>query len=173
MRFWKKPGRDKPDLFLGNITVASTKGFAKWISDEHSVEDRIDDDWISQAVLELVALPSLSQRQSYDDGDLAIDITVADYNRGALILLNLYALAFPLGWRPEIVMTARVYSIDTNETRVICTVKRKYRWRGWFRRLLDVGRYLHTGGSLDLEEMRNFVHEACIDLLLKVQAGMG
>jgi hypothetical protein len=98
-----------------------------------------------------------------------MDITVADYDRGAFLPFEASSFIVPIAWRPEIVMTARVYSLETDERAVICSVRQKYAWNRWLRKIVNIRTYIGDGFRLRQDEMEVLVQQVCVNLLVKVR----
>ncbi|MDA4846502.1 hypothetical protein [Hoeflea poritis] len=145
-----------------------------WTPDDNYVKELIQ-----QSLLEILALPSLSQRDP-DDGDgLAIDLTVSDYELGSFTYVGASHYVVPLVWRPEIIMTARVYEAAADKTICAHTVRYRPSWKQWIRMNLSIRELIKTRGkpnprdrSLDVESerIRRFVLQSCVNLLTKVQS---
>lgn len=169
MQFWRPKPKRSPSLYLGNIDVTSASGLKKLVSDSPQLFDSVDDKLVERVLLDLVSLPSLATRSLSDGTDLALDITVADYDRGAFMLYD----AVPVAWRPEIVMTARVYSAQANKTLFVCAVKQKYPWKSWFRKIANWRTYVNAGWRLNADEMEYLTRLTCVRLLAKVHKELG
>ncbi|WP_136656295.1 hypothetical protein [Nitratireductor sp. XY-223] len=133
---------------------------------------------IEHSLLEILSLPNLSQRGSANADDLAIDITVSDYDLGCFQLLYAHQFSVPLVWRPEVIMTARVYAPGSNNTICAHTVRYKPGWIKWIRMNLNLRKHLKELGkynprdaksAVGTDDLKYFVRQSCVDLLIKVQ----
>ena len=176
--FWKWKKETRRKLFLGSVTVASSPSLKKGISSSWTPDDNDVKELIQQSLLEILALPPLSQRDPDNGDDLAIDLTVSDYELGSFTYLGAGHYVVPLVWRPEIIMTARVYEPANDKTICAHTVRYRPSWKQWIRMNLSIRELIKTRGKLnprdrspdvDAERIKRFVLQSCVNLLTKVQ----
>lgn len=167
MRLWKRLFGPRRSLFLGNITVSSAFSLKKGVTQLY--RSPVDPGLLEQTLRDVMALPSVFDRESNDKNDLAIDITVSDYDMGEATLFSLFGFTIPLAWRPEIAMTARVYEIDSNVTIYAHTVKQKLEWKIWLRKVRNLKAAMGVEAHMKPDDVRYLVRRTCVTLLKRVQ----
>ncbi len=157
-------------LYLGSITVASSFSFKKGVAALN--HKPIDPDLIERTLRDVMALPPASDRDPAASSDLAIDITVSDYDMGALMLFSYFGPPIPIAWRPEVTMTARVYEIDSDKTIFAHTVKQKLEWRMWLRKIRNPKALIGIDALMKPEDVGYLVRKTCVKLLKRVRKGI-
>ena len=129
------------------------------------------EDAIKDALVETLPLPRIEQREGGNESDLAIDLTVSDYDQGAFEIVKVTDSipSVPLGWRPEITITVRVYKIDGSETVYAGTVKQKYPLGKWFRKVASVSSLVGLDTGSCQEAAGYIASKACLRLLTDVR----
>ena len=116
-----------------------------------------------------MALPTVSSWDPGGNVDLAIDITVSDYDMGEFMLLPWVPATIPVAWRPEISMTARVYVIDSDKTVFAHTVNQKLAWKVWLRRTCNPMAFFCFRSQLNPDDVRHLARKTCKKLLKRAQ----
>ncbi len=169
MRFWKRLFGIRRSLYLGNITVTSSFSLKKGISKLNPPKFPVDPGLIEQTLREVMALSPVSSRAPANKSDLAIDITVSDFDMGEFMLFSALGFTIPFAWRPDIAMTAHVYQIDSGTTIFAHTVKQKLEWKVWLRKIRSPQALLRIKAFMDPDDVRYLVRKASLTLLKRVQ----
>jgi len=120
---------------------------------------------IRDIVNEIVTLPSITTRNSPRDDDLAMDMMVVEANQGRALFGHINNLPLLFLKRPEIIITARLYNIDTNQDVSVHKIHRKLSWFSFFANFANPVTLLFTGSSMNKNGIQAFVGKAVIELL--------
>ncbi len=169
MGFWRRLFGIRQPLYLGSITVASSFSLKKGLAKLAPVHNPVDPGVIEQTLRDIMALPPASSRMEPGSNDMAIDITVSDFDVGEFMFVPWIPVSVPLAWRPQISMTARVYRIDSGQDVYAHTVHQKLQWKIWLRRLRNPMAFFRMESYAKAEDLEYLVRRTCIKLLRRVQ----
>lgn len=131
-KFWRPaPAR----LFLGSVTDASgnlvrhLEGLMgnPAVAVNQSLLDEITD---------LIALPAVSTVDAPLVTDYAVDVAVQSYRSGSASSVSLGPVGLPLYWRPRVRLAARLYGLQSRQTKAVVQVTQYMPWSAYFGRLL-------------------------------------
>ncbi|MCB1386055.1 MAG: hypothetical protein KDJ80_08965 [Nitratireductor sp.] len=123
---------------------------------------------VEETLRQLLDLPHRLSREPKVATDLALDVTVPEYNFGDALVFDAGVFVFPLAWRPSITVTGRLYKIDSGETIEAVTVKHTLNWLRWVGKILSVPRLLRIRASTSNADMARLTTEAVVKLLSKI-----
>lgn len=170
--------RQKPRVYLGTLAVVPRSDLKRHLEfpgfhSAYGLLDRDDVDTdLREALRDLFALPPAAGRDPKLDSDLALDVFIPKYQRGAFLPLAVGSAIIPLCWRPKVTITARLYCIETGKTRASYVVNEKARWSEYIRRIPRLAALFLVNdveAVFTSQEIQRLFYQGAIRLLQKVQ----
>ena len=78
--------RDKPTLYVGEITVAPRKDFKRHIDQWGFFEKENIESGMQQSLLNLFSFPSIEERSTDNKKDMALDVIVSKHQLGDCLI---------------------------------------------------------------------------------------
>lgn len=148
-----RPKVAPPRVFLGSLVIAPGAQEGSGAPVSEALQIRLID-----ALMELVSLPRIEDRKSANAEDLAVDITVPHYRTGRLFN------------RPQVVVAARLYHLDTGQTIFADDITETAGWGKYLRRILRPKYFLNLRPVFSPEEMEALLIQATTHLLTRVNS---
>ena len=170
--------RERPRIFLGALAVAPRSDFKRYFEYTRTHGPFDLEGWLNPkdidtelrtALTDLFALPPVSCRETPRDSDLALDVIIPEFQAGQFLPINAGPVLVPIMWRPKVKVGARLYVIDTGETRSTHTVSEKLRWRETCRRVLSPKAIFWGSPAFSADDTKRLFYAACIKLLERVK----
>ncbi len=156
-------------LFLGSVSDASGNLVRHLECVIGTAPARVNEALL-EALAEMIALPAVSTVDALRATDMAVDIAVQSYRSGSATDFSLGPIEVPLFWRPRVKLAAKLYGLQSRQTKTMFQVTQCMPWSAYFSRLLHwrvlVG-FEHPARRGDLDVL---LRQATVRLIAKVQA---
>lgn len=128
---------NQPRLFLGTVGVATDRKLARCrerlVGGSPSALDRA----LLVELEELLDFPRAVAVEVPRSTDLAFDVVLDAYRFGNATDLSLGAADLPMYWRSKVRLSARLYGLQSNQTKATLRVTQKMPWLTFFSRVLS------------------------------------
>jgi len=168
-RFFKKK---EFKLYLGSLTVAPRTDLKRHVDQWDILCQENIDSSLRKRLVEIFELPPANMIKQPTDADLGLDVVVPKFQSGDMVDIALGDFGFPLMWRPQVEVAARIYRIDTGKTVLTASSKSRITWKQYFSRLFTLRAFLRLRPLFDAKDLDFLLHQACLDLLKKLRAAV-
>lgn len=170
--------RERPRIYLGTLAVAPRSDFKRHFeyTRTHGPFDLTG--WLSAKDLDtemrtaltgLFTLPPISDRETPRDSDLALDVVIPEFQAGQILPVEAGPVFIPIMWRPKVKVGARLYVIDTGQTRSTYSVTEKFGWAEFGKRLFSLNTLLQVHAPFTPDDTKKLFYKACIKLLERIK----
>ena len=165
-RFLKK---NKPRVFLGKLSVAPRTDIKQHLEDWSWQPQENLGIHLQSSLENIFTLPMASDAKSITKQDIAIDVIVQKYQSGDFFSAHGGGFSFPVFWRPNVTVSARLYYLKSKKVKSTYTIKEKYPWGGYLEKLLQPQAFLGLQPSFNSKDLEHLLDQACYKLLLKIR----
>ncbi|KAG1668177.1 hypothetical protein GQR58_017954 [Nymphon striatum] len=165
--FFKR--KTKAKIYIGEIIIAPRFSTKNFFSTDLSNFEQQQNTFVEEALHESLNLPLKSSRQNGMATDRALDIIVTELNFGAFEQYCINNFNIPILWRPSISLTARLYSIDSDETIFATTIKHTVSWFSWIANMYSLKKIFSFQSQMTKTDIDRMTIEATLKLLTSIQ----
>jgi hypothetical protein len=161
--------RKKANVYLGSLAVTPRSDLKRYL-DEWGIMGREDlDSSLRLTLEESFCLPLATSVETPLKTDLGLDVVVPKFQSGDAWDISLGEIGFPILWRPNIEIGARLYNLKSGKTVHTVVVLVKLRWKDYFSRIFTWRAFLRFKPMFDSSDMNLLLQRACIELLSKLR----
>ena len=170
--------RERPRIFLGTLAVVPRSDFKRHFEYTRTHGPFDITGWLNakdldtemrSALTGLFTLPYISDRETPRGSDLALDVVIPEFQVGQFLPLEAGPVIIPIMWRPKVKLGARLYVIDTGQTRSTYTVTEKFGWMEFGKRLFSLNTLLQVHAHFTPDDTKRLFYKASIKLLERIR----
>jgi hypothetical protein len=160
--------KDKPTLYIGEISVVPRKDLRRHIDQLGFFKRENIESGIQQSLLNLFSFPSIEERNTYNKKDMALDVIVSKHQLGECLIPD-GDIFIPIFWRPQVQIISRIYNISSGETQTFITITEKMKWCDFIKKLFAYQFSFKMNPAFNQKDMDILLYRGCLKILKKIK----
>jgi hypothetical protein len=133
----KKLQGEAPRLYVGSVSVASDGKLLQHLEGLVGAKLPVLDRALLDELCEQLLLPQAATVETPRATDLAVDVVLQRYRFGSASDFWLGSASIPMYWRPKVRVAARLYHLQSQETKATFLVSQAVPWSAYLNRVLS------------------------------------
>jgi hypothetical protein len=165
---FSNPFKKKRNRVYLNSLVVAPRDEAKAI-DERGIFKSIDlEGDTKERLLEIFQLHPISKRIEVEKDDLALDVVVVNLQGGEFMNTQTINFRYPILWRPQVELRARLYSIESSQYKASFSARVKMPWKEYILRLFTLNGIVRYKPLFDFSDVDRLLTKASVELMQKM-----